>query len=321
MIVARRLWPAAVLILGLAISAASPARAADLSGNWDALVVAQCNAATVGAAFCAPLEPSTVARSVTAWHATCGATGGCTFTEAIANLGSNVGSSPCAGVLTVAFSGTCTFVWKGSAQILPTKIGVPTFQIASESATIYPSPLMGAPSFTIQGTATAASPYDTAIPAVPGTYLNTTQNLQVEGLLPAGVIAPPGLTVIAAISHTPAGSPPAVLSLPLPASSTPFGATSGGFVVSWYGPNAGMGVVNFGTSCGGLVGTSFSDMVPGGNLHLVVVTGNEMPGWGGDVGVMAGTTYSFQAATTSSSGTATYNNGGSCYSVSLPTSS
>jgi hypothetical protein len=78
--------------------------------------------------------------------------------------------------------------------------------------------------------------------------------------------------------------------------------------------------VYFGTGpgCSGLVEVATQDLRPGGTQHTVVVTGNDMPGTVGDNGIQPGTTYHFEVVTVTRNGTEMDNNGGTCYSVAVP---
>lgn len=113
------------------------------------------------------------------------------------------------------------------------------------------------------------------------------------------------------------GTPPAV------SSATYAWPTSGGlttaFAVSFSSDTAGQGEVLFGTSCNGLIGTATEDAFAGTTRHWVLVTRNDFDPYG--VGLTPGTTYYYAVETISPSGTTVDNNGGKCYSVTLPTTS
>jgi hypothetical protein len=51
---------------------------------------------------------------------------------------------------------------------------------------------------------------------------------------------------------------------------------------------------------------------------MIVVQGNDIPGTVGDNGLQAGVTYWYEMVTTTASGTEVDNNGGKCYSVTMP---
>jgi parallel beta-helix repeat protein len=95
---------------------------------------------------------------------------------------------------------------------------------------------------------------------------------------------------------------------------------SGQFSVAFSSKNPGNGMVLFGAGpgCRGLVETATADQGAGTTDHAVVVTGNDLPGVVGDSGVRAGTTYWFETVTSTSSGTEVDDNGGKCYSVTIP---
>lgn len=98
--------------------------------------------------------------------------------------------------------------------------------------------------------------------------------------------------------------------------------SSASFVVSFSSTNPGQGSVLFGpgTSCSGLVEVATQDLGAGTTSHTIQVKGNEMPGTVGDNGIQPGTTYSFMVVSSSSAGVQTDNNGGNCYTVTIPAS-
>lgn len=98
--------------------------------------------------------------------------------------------------------------------------------------------------------------------------------------------------------------------------------TSASFMVSFTSKNPGNGSVLFGPgpSCSGLVEVATQDVGAGTTSHTIQVKGNEMPGTVGDNGIQPGMTYSFEVVTSSSTGTETDNNGGTCYTVTIPSS-
>jgi parallel beta-helix repeat protein len=113
---------------------------------------------------------------------------------------------------------------------------------------------------------------------------------------------------------TTSGTPPAV-------SSATFGwPTSGGlttaFAVSFSSATPGQGEVLFGTSCNSLIGTATEDAFAGTTQHWVLVTRDDFNPYG--VGLTPGTTYYYAVETVSPSGTTVDDNGGKCYSVTLP---
>lgn len=95
---------------------------------------------------------------------------------------------------------------------------------------------------------------------------------------------------------------------------------SGRFVVTFSSTTAGQGQVRFGSGpgCQGLVETGTRDQQAGTTKHVVVVTGNDLPGTVGDAGLTPGATYWFELVTISSSGETINNNGGKCFSVTIP---
>jgi len=95
---------------------------------------------------------------------------------------------------------------------------------------------------------------------------------------------------------------------------------SASFTVSFNSQAAGSGVVLFGTGpmCSGLVEIAMGDQHPGATSHTVVVTGNDLPGTVGDIGLLPGATYSYKVVTVTRSGTEVNDNGGKCYTVTIP---
>jgi hypothetical protein len=100
--------------------------------------------------------------------------------------------------------------------------------------------------------------------------------------------------------------------------ASPYGF-SAHFTVLFTSETAGQGEVYFGTSCTGLVSVGTRDLDAGTAEHEVVVTGNDLPGTVGDIGIVPGETYYLEAVTVTSSGTVIDNNDGACYTVTIPT--
>jgi hypothetical protein len=73
-----------------------------------------------------------------------------------------------------------------------------------------------------------------------------------------------------------------------------------------------------GPGCSGLVEVATQDLRPGTASHTVVVTGNDLPGTVGNIGIQPGVTYWYEVVTVIRNGTEIDNNGGTCYSVSIP---
>lgn len=98
--------------------------------------------------------------------------------------------------------------------------------------------------------------------------------------------------------------------------------TTGSFVVIYTSKNPGRGAVYFGPGpgCSGLVEVGMRDSGAGTTSHSVQVTGNDLPGTVGNAGITPGATYFLEVVTTSASGQETDNNGGKCYSVTVPAS-
>jgi phospholipase C len=90
------------------------------------------------------------------------------------------------------------------------------------------------------------------------------------------------------------------------------------FVVAFNSKNPGTGTVNFGTSCNGLVMTATADSGAGKTSHYVTVTGNDLPGTVGNIGITPGTTYYYETISTSTAGREVNNNNGQCFQVTIP---
>ena len=92
-------------------------------------------------------------------------------------------------------------------------------------------------------------------------------------------------------------------------------STNEAFVVTFSSKNAGQGMVLFGTSCNALVNTATQDRGAGTTSHTVIVTGNDLPGTVGNIGLTQGQTYYYETVTATGPGTETDNNGGRCYTA------
>lgn len=94
----------------------------------------------------------------------------------------------------------------------------------------------------------------------------------------------------------------------------------GRFTVDYSSAVPGQGEVLFGSGpgCTGLVETATQDQGAGTTHHVFIVTGNDLPGTVGDIGVTPGATYSYEVETVTPSGTQIDNNAGKCYSVTVP---
>jgi hypothetical protein len=76
--------------------------------------------------------------------------------------------------------------------------------------------------------------------------------------------------------------------------------------------------VLFGDTCSSLTMTATSDLGTGTTQHAVQVTGNDLPGTIGNIGITPGARYFFEVLTVSPTGTEVDNNAGRCYSVAIP---
>jgi len=93
-----------------------------------------------------------------------------------------------------------------------------------------------------------------------------------------------------------------------------------GFAVTWTSSSPGQGLVLFGPSCNALVEVATRDLGAGTTTHTVLVTGNDLPGTVGDIGLTPGARYYYEVVTSTPSGQQVDNNNGSCYAVTISTS-
>jgi hypothetical protein len=96
------------------------------------------------------------------------------------------------------------------------------------------------------------------------------------------------------------------------------GGTSASFTVTFSSAKAGQGQVLFGSSCSALVNTATQDLGSGTTQHAVQVTGNDLPGTVGNIGITPGSQYFFEVLSVGPSGTEIDNNSGQCFSVTIP---
>jgi len=94
------------------------------------------------------------------------------------------------------------------------------------------------------------------------------------------------------------------------------------FTVDYTSAKPGQGEVLFGSGpgCSGLVMTATGDQDTGTTHHWFVVTGNDLPGTVGNIGITPGATYWYETVTMTGSGREIDNNRGKCYSVTVPKS-
>jgi len=93
-----------------------------------------------------------------------------------------------------------------------------------------------------------------------------------------------------------------------------------GIAITFYSNNPGQGYVLFGSGpgCTGLVETSLNDLGIGTTTHTVLVTGNDLPGTVGNIGLTPGTTYWYEVVTLDRGGGYEIdNNGGQCYAATV----
>ncbi len=96
------------------------------------------------------------------------------------------------------------------------------------------------------------------------------------------------------------------------------GRSSPYFAVSFASTKPGQGSVNFGTSCSALVQTATSDAGAGTTTHTITVTGNDLAGTVGNIGITPGYTYYYETVTTTASGPEIDSNHGRCYQAIIP---
>lgn len=96
--------------------------------------------------------------------------------------------------------------------------------------------------------------------------------------------------------------------------------TTASFTVSFSSAMPSQGYVFFGAGpgCSGLIEVATQDMHTGTAEHSVVVSGNDLPGTVGNIGIKPGATYWYETVTMSSEGTTIDNNAGQCYRVTIP---
>ena len=94
------------------------------------------------------------------------------------------------------------------------------------------------------------------------------------------------------------------------------------FTVDFTSSRPGKSSVLFGPGpgCSGLVMTATGDRGEGSTHHWFVVTGNDLAGTIGDIGITPGTTYWFEMVTVTGTGVDVDDNAGKCYSVTVPPS-
>jgi hypothetical protein len=105
-------------------------------------------------------------------------------------------------------------------------------------------------------------------------------------------------------------------------SATGVVGTVGRFTVDFTSAKPGQSYVLFGPGpgCSGLIMTATGDQGSGTAHHWFVVTGNDLPGTVGDIGITPGATYWYETVTMTSVGQEVDNNAGKCYSVTVPQS-
>jgi len=109
-------------------------------------------------------------------------------------------------------------------------------------------------------------------------------------------------------------------SMPAPNLVETVSLTARGFEIDFPSRYPGQGRVLFGPGpgCAGLLETATEDRGSGTRHHDIVVTGNDMPGTVGNIGITPGATYFYEVLTVEASGTEVDNNRGKCYKVTVP---
>jgi phosphatidylinositol-3-phosphatase len=97
-------------------------------------------------------------------------------------------------------------------------------------------------------------------------------------------------------------------------------AMTQGIAVTFTSLDPGQGEVLFGPSCDALVEVGTNDLGAGTTTHTVLVTGNDLPGTVGNIGLTPGARYAYESVTVTKTGTVIDNNGGQCYyaTMSIP---
>jgi hypothetical protein len=298
-------------VMAQAARLAPSAHADSLGGQWSTLSYLSCIPNAQNASFCLPNgQRQTILNP---FFASSDAAGNITDDASIMLAEVAASSSPLCSpdIFGLPFTGTCIVSDHGSGVIKTGLTGLPDFWVNEETATF-----QGTPPVTVHDPF-APYPIDTGVPAAPG-YYDTQHTLVLSGGLASGQTPPPGITSELAIAHGTGSSFPAV-ALPL-APNQSGGGVSNSFAVAFYGANGGRGTVLFGPGpgCSGLVEVATNDVFAGAKVHTVVVTGNDLPGTAGDNGIQAGATYWYETAVVTPVGVQVDDNGGKCYSVTVP---
>lgn len=161
--------------------------------------------------------------------------------------------------------------------------------------------------------------------------MRLSRHLIVSGVILAGVLAvgpavgsSPISTALASASVGNPNLPPGAQTLGnnvtvIPTLSRQGIGYSGSFTVNFISALPGPGEILFGSGpgCLGLVETATYDTGSASN-HSITVTGNDLSGTVGNVGIQPGATYYFEVATLTAQGLQIDNNGGKCYSITIP---
>ena len=107
--------------------------------------------------------------------------------------------------------------------------------------------------------------------------------------------------------------------VPVVASERP-GAAVARFTVDFSSALPGQGRVLFGSGpgCAGLVMSATADQGAGTTHHVFTVSGNDLPGTIGDIGITPGATYWYETVLETGAGMLVDDNGGTCYRVTVP---
>lgn len=246
-----------------------------------------------------------------AFDANVDASGHFTYTETFQATNNVPGAPPACtpAIFAIPWNGFCNGTETGDGILrpgYPGPNGPPDFYQTSEIGTFQGNP----PIHVVNPLPPNLYPFDTGIAALPGVF-DTAAYLRLVQFLGPGQPAPPGVTVLVVTKHQPIG---------VPLVAPPGQGISRDFMVFWNSKAPGQGQVYFGSGpgCTGLVNVATSDLFAGTTEHGFVVMGDELAGSSGDNGIQPGATYWYERVTVTSSGVEVDNNGGKCYSVTIP---
>jgi sugar lactone lactonase YvrE len=208
-----------------------------------------------------------------------------------------------AGIFRLNADGTVTKVVSGLTAVTGLAIGSDGTMYVTELTTVAGGPVPGT------GAVVKISPNHTMTSLASGLNFPTGIDITPDGGLAVSnnsEAAPPGSGQVVYVPTVQAN-----------AGNVPQVTQGSSFTVNWTSKTAGNGMVLFGTGpgCTGLVEVATADRGAGTTSHTVTVTGNDLPGTVGDVGIQQGQTYWYETVV---AGQTADNNGGTCYSVTIP---